>query len=92
MNRTMEDARKGAKDVGRLLESKQLRANTQKSRFVVIGSPKSRTEILKDAEANPIMMGDMISDSNIKKSKIKHLLSHSEKPQFNPIWSELTLI
>ena len=37
MNRTMEDARKGAKDVGRLLESKQLRVNTSKSRFVVIG-------------------------------------------------------
>ena len=33
MNRTMEDARKGAKDSGRLL----------------------------DAEANPIMMGDMIT-------------------------------
>ena len=38
MNRTMEDARKGAKEVGRLLESKQLRANTQKSCFVVIGA------------------------------------------------------
>ena len=64
MNRTMEDARKGEKDVGRLLDSKQLRANTQKSCFVVIGSPKSRTEILKDAEANPIMMGDMIIENS----------------------------
>ena len=53
----MEDARKGAKDVGRLLESKQLRANTAKSKFVVIGTPESGTEILKEAEANPIMMG-----------------------------------
>ena len=57
MNRTIEDARKGAKDVGRLLESKQLRANTQKSCFVVIGQRKSRTEILKDAEINPVRMG-----------------------------------
>ena len=64
MNRTMEDARKGAKDVGRLLESKQLRANTAKSRFVVIGLQKSRTEILKEAAANPIMMGDMTIENS----------------------------
>ena len=63
-NRTIKDARKGAKDVGRLLECKQLIANTQKSCFVVIGSQKSSTEILKDAEANPIMMGDMIIDNS----------------------------
>ena len=47
-----------------LLESKQLRANTAKSRFVVIGSQKSRTEILKEAAANPIMMGDMIIENS----------------------------
>ena len=71
MNPTMEDARKGAKDVVRLLESKQLRANTAKSRFVVIGSQKSRTEILKEAADNPIMMGDMI----IENSKSEKYLS-----------------
>ena len=60
MNRTLEDARKGAKDNGRMLESKQLRANTSKSKFVVIGTPESWTEILKEAEANPIRMGDTI--------------------------------
>ena len=64
MNRTMEDARKGAKDVGRLLESKQLRANTAKSRFVVIGSPQSQTEIIKEDADNPIMMGDMIIENS----------------------------
>ena len=64
MNPTLEDARKDAKDVGRLLESKQLRANTAKSRFVVIGSKKSRTEILKEAADNPIMMGDMIIENS----------------------------
>ena len=36
MNRTLEDARKNANDIGRLLESKQLRANTAKSSFVGI--------------------------------------------------------
>ena len=54
MNRTLEDARKGAKDVGRMLESKQLKANTSKSKFVIIGQKQSRTEMLKDAENNPI--------------------------------------
>ena len=42
MNHTLEDARRGAKDVGRLLESKQLRANTAKSKYVVIGTPEHR--------------------------------------------------
>ena len=46
MNRTLEDVRKGAKDVGRLLESKQLRSNTAKSKFVVIGTTQSQREIL----------------------------------------------
>ena len=34
MNRTMEDARKGAWDIGKMLDSKQLRANVGKSKFV----------------------------------------------------------
>ena len=70
MNRTLEDARRGAKDVGRLLESKQLRANTANSKYVIIGTPKSRTEILKEAEANQILMGDTI----IKNSKSEKYL------------------
>ena len=57
MNFTLEDARKGAKDVGRMLESKQLRANTANSKFVVLATPVSRTELLKEAEANPIKEG-----------------------------------
>ena len=64
MNYTMEDARKGAKDVGRLLESKQLRANTSKSKFVVMGSKESRTKILKEAESNSIMMGTTVIENS----------------------------
>ena len=64
MNYSMEDSRKGARDVGRLLESKQLRANTSKSKFVVIGSKQSRTEILKDAASNPIMMGTTVIENS----------------------------
>ena len=66
MNHTLEDTRKGANDVGRILESKQLRANTAKSRFVVIGLQKSRTEILKEAADNSKMMGDMIIKTEYK--------------------------
>ena len=73
MNRTMEDARKGATDVGRLLESKQPCANTSKSRYLVIGQQKSRTEILKEAELNPIMMGTTV----IKNSKLEKYLGES---------------
>ena len=53
----IEDARKGVKDVGGMLESKQLRANTAKSTFVILARPESRTELLKEAEGNPIKMG-----------------------------------
>ena len=45
MNPTLEDAR----DVGKLLESKQ--ANTAKSKYVVIGTPESPTEIPIETEA-----------------------------------------
>ena len=57
MNCTLEDAWKGANDVGRMLESKQLKANTSKSKFVIIGQKQSRTELLKEPENNPIKMG-----------------------------------
>ena len=49
MNFTLEDARKGARDVGRMMELKQLRANTSKSKYVIMAPPKSRTELLKEA-------------------------------------------
>ena len=58
MNESMENARKGAKDIGRLLESKQLRANISKSKYVLIGTEKAREECLKEAEEKPILMGE----------------------------------
>ena len=42
-----DDRRKGAKDVGGMLELRQLGANTSKSKFVLMAPPKSRTVQLK---------------------------------------------
>ena len=64
MNYSMEDTRRGATDVGRLLESKQLRANTSKLKYVIIGTQKSRTDMLKDAESNPVMMGETVIENS----------------------------
>merc|ERR1712128_109211 len=64
MNYSMEQTRKGATDVGRLLESKQLRANTSKSKFVIIGTESSRTDMLKDAASNPVMMGETVIENS----------------------------
>ena len=44
---------------------KQLHAKTSKSRYVVIGQQKSRIEILKEAELNPIMMGTTVIENSI---------------------------
>ena len=63
MNFTLEDERMGARDVGRMLESKQLRANTSKSKYVIMAPPKSRTKLLKDAEDNSIKMGETIIEN-----------------------------
>ena len=83
MNYTMEDSRKGARDVGRLLESKQLRANTSKSKFGVIGSQESSTEMLKDAETNPIMMGEtVIENSKVEKYLVTKYMKTGEKPTY----------
>ena len=46
-----------------MLESKELRANTAKSKFVVLATPESRTELLKYAEANPIKMWETIIEN-----------------------------
>ena len=48
--------------------TKQLRANTSNSKFVVIGVPESRTDILKEAEANPIKMADTIIENSKSES------------------------
>ena len=47
MNSTMDQARQGAQDIGRLLESKQLRANIGKSKAVIMGSEDAREEMLR---------------------------------------------
>ena len=57
MNQTMAHAKKEAKDIGQMLESKQLCANVSKSKYVIVGTEKSRTLCLKEAEFNPILMG-----------------------------------
>ena len=46
-----------------MLESKQLKAKVLKSKYVVIGPRKLRTECLKRAEKNPIKMGDYILEN-----------------------------
>ena len=63
MNRTMADIRKGAKDIGQMLESEQLRANVSKSKYVIVATEKSRTECIIEAESNPILMGDHILEN-----------------------------
>ena len=51
-----------------MLVLKHLRANNSKSKFVEIGTPESLTEILKEAEANPIKMrGTTIENSKSEK-------------------------
>ena len=64
----LEDARKGARDVGQILESKQLQANSSKSKYVILAPQKSRTAMLKEAEANPIKMGEC-TIQNLKSEK-----------------------
>ena len=47
-----------------MLELKQLHANTSKSKFVKMAPPKSQTELLKEAEVNPIKMGETIIENS----------------------------
>ena len=56
----MDQARKEAKDIGRLLESKQIRANSSKSKAVIIGQEEAREKLLKEIKENPILMGNQI--------------------------------
>ena len=64
LNFTLEDAKKGARDVGRMLESKQLHANTPKSKYIIMATPKSRTALPKEAEAKPIQMGETVIENS----------------------------
>ena len=57
MTITMDQAREGEKEIGEMLDSKQLSANAEKSKFLVRGPRGLRTDYLKDAESDPIIMG-----------------------------------
>ena len=46
------------------LELKQLRANTSKSKYVIMAPPKSRTALLKEVEDNPMKMGETIIENS----------------------------
>ena len=79
MNFTLEDV----KDVGRMLESNQLPANTQKSKFLILAPPESRTELLKEAEANPIKIwGKKIENSRAKKNQGIEYMKTEHLPAF----------
>ena len=43
----------GKGDIGEMLTSKQLKANAGKSKFAILGAPKSRTEILTNRSRYP---------------------------------------
>ena len=57
MYRTTDQAREGAMAIGRMLDRKQLRANTDKCKYRVIWNHKSRISCLEDAEERAIIMG-----------------------------------
>ena len=65
MNSTMDQARQGAQDIGRLLESKQLRANIGKSKAVIMGPEDAREEMLKNIKQNPIRMGGEVTEDSV---------------------------
>ena len=56
MTITMDQAREGEKEIGEMLDSKQLSANAEKSKFLVRGLQGLRTDYLKNADTDPIMM------------------------------------
>ena len=70
----MDQTREGSRDIGETLDSKQLRANTGKSKFLVIGPPELSIELLKEAEKDPIMMG---------KNKLESSKSHKRNIHTN---------
>ena len=75
MNESLEQARKGAKDIGRLLESKQLKANTSKSKAVVIGQEEAREKLLKEIKENPIRMGNQIVGESVSEKYLGDWIS-----------------
>ena len=61
INRTMEDTRKGALDIEKMLDSKHLRANVGNAKFVIIADDEnSRMSCLEEAKVNTIVMGEQI--------------------------------
>ena len=68
MYQTMDQTREGAMAIGRMLDRKQLRANTDKSKYMVIWDHKARISCLEDAEERPIIMGThKLGNSTAKK-------------------------
>ena len=75
MNESLENARKGAKDIGRLLESKQLRANISKSKYVIIGPEEAREKCLKEAKEKPILMGEHTVGNSVSEKYLGDMIS-----------------
>ena len=64
MNTTLDQARTGAKIIGETLERKQLKSNSGKSKYVLLGSKALKNKTRKEASANPIMMGEEIMEGS----------------------------
>ena len=75
MNSSLDQARKGAQDIGRLLESKQLRANSAKSKVVVLGQEEAREKILNKIREEPIKMGNQIVGDSVSEKYLGDWIS-----------------
>ena len=59
MNDNLTQARVGCSIIDNILKRKQLSVNYDKSKYLIIGSKEYRSEVLKEIEENPMMMGNV---------------------------------
>ena len=69
MNDNVDQAKDGCKKIDEILKRKQLSVNYDKSKYMIIGNEKYRSEAKKHIEKNPMKMGNVV-------------IGHSEKEKY----------
>ena len=62
MSSTVEQARNGCQKIDEMLKQKLLRANYDKSKYLILGRGKQKSKMIKELEETPLKMGDEILD------------------------------
>ena len=78
MSSTVEQVRNGCQKIDETLKQKLLRANYDKSKYLILGRGKRKSKMIKELEETPLKMGDKILEKVVTEKYLGDIIHEKE--------------